>query len=361
MLRTWSLITICPFLLLSAYADDRPYVTKEVRFNGGSSDVVLAGELTYPTDGGSYPAVILITGSGPQDRDETLGAHKPFKVLANFLSRRGYAVLRFDDRGIHESTGDYATATEEDFAADAAAAIRWLGTQPAIDNQRMGFIGHSEGGYIAPLAALEEKVEFMVLLASPVVPLVDVILLQEKEIAAAEGKSKSYIEESTLVTRKLIDIFRSSSSPEQARDQVISLFESHGSNLGLADRHAEYLLDVLPPAWWMWIVDYDPVPALESFDGPILAIYGAKDLQVSAIQNAPVMVKVLSHELSDVVVLDDLNHLFQLAKTGAPSEYASIKAVFDGRMLNVVGGWLDTVTKYGTDDTNTTNNQGSTK
>lgn len=157
---------------------ERPYRVETVRFAGGESDLLLEGELTMPYGDGPFSAAVLITGSGPQDRNESVAGHKPFLVLSDHLTRSGYAVLRYDDRGVGQSSGDYSVATAKDFAADAAAVFSWLQRHPKINPSRIGFIGHSEGGYIAPLAANSaHDVAFMVFLAGPAKPLLPDVMI----------------------------------------------------------------------------------------------------------------------------------------------------------------------------------------
>jgi alpha/beta superfamily hydrolase len=304
---------------------------------------MLAGEVTAPQTGGPFPAVILIAGSGPHDRNEDVAGHKVFLVLSDYLTKRGYAVLRYDKRGIGKSSGDYKTATMDDFAKDAGAAMRWLKTQSNIDTARVGFLGHSSGGYVAPLAAQRAGAAFQVLLAAPARKLTEEIYYQNTVIPRAVGKSEEWTALNMVATRELIKIYKSAETAGQLREQSKNLLEKYQSELGLPANHVEKSLELLPAVWWMWAVRYDPLPALKAYPGPVLAMFGGKDLQVSAEANASVMKKALSHEDSKTISFPELNHLFQPAKTGAPEEYVWIETTFDQCAMEAIANWLDSL------------------
>jgi uncharacterized protein len=321
----------------------RLYHVREVVFAGGTEGVMLAGELTTPQTGGAFPAVILIAGSGPHERNEEVAGHKVFLVLSDYLTKRGYAVLRYDKRGIGHSSGEYHIATMEDFANDAAAAMRWLKTQSNIDRDRVGFLGHSTGGYVAPLAAQSASAAFLVLLAAPARELAEVMNYQQTEIPRAMGKSEEWTARHGEAVRELIKIFKSAETAKQVRKQYEDLAEKYQGDLDLLGNSVEESLELLPAVWWMWAVHYDPLPALEAYPGPALAMFGGKDLQVSASANAPVMKNVLCHEASKTIVFPGLNHLFQPAKTGSIEEYAWIETTFDQSAMEAIANWLDSL------------------
>lgn len=322
---------------------ERPYHIREVVFPGGAEGVMLAGEVTMPQTGGPFPAVILIAGSGPQNRNEDVAMHKVFLVLSDYLTRRGYAVLRYDKRGIGESSGDYQTATMDDFADDAAAAMRWWKTQSNIDTARVGFLGHSSGGYVAPLAAQSVDAAFLVLLAGPARELAEVIEWQQTAIARAMGKSEEWIALNREAVRESIKISKSAKTAEQLREQSEELAEKYRNDQGLPANHVEKSLESLPALWWMWAMHYDPLPALKAYPGPVLALFGSKDLQVSASANAPTMRKVLYNEASKTIIFPGLNHLFQPAKTGSTEEYAWIETTFAPGAMEAIANWLDSL------------------
>lgn len=316
---------------------DRPYVVRPVSVPGGADGVTLAGELTMPEGEGPFPAVVLITGSGPHDRNETVSGHKVFLVLSDHLTRRGYAVLRYDDRGVAGSSGDFSTATTLDFATDAAAALAWLRNQPGIDPARAGYAGHSEGGYVASLAAPMERPDFMVLLAGPSQLLSDVIVLQQDEIMRAAGAVEAAIATSRVQAKGLLTILRTAETPEEAGYRMEALFRSDG----VPDDRIRENAELWATPWGLWVIDFDPRPALAAYDGPVLALFGETDLQVSAEANAPDMMEALRHPDSEVVTLPGLNHLFQPSETGLPDDYWKIPTTFDESALETIADWLD--------------------
>ncbi len=322
---------------------DRPYIIREVTFPGGAKEVKLAGELTMPHGDGPFPAIIMITGSGPQNRNEELAGHKPFLVFSDYMTRQGYAVLRYDDRGVGQSSGQFREATTKDFAADAASAMRWLRTQDNINIDLIGYAGHSEGGYIAPLAAQEEVPGFIILLAGPAQKLSDVILQQQIDIAKAHNKDEAEFKKIHVVIGGLVRILKSSSTPEEARKKLQAFLKKND----LSREQIDATIDLFATKWGLWIIDRDLMPSIKAYKGPVLAVFGGKDLQVSAEINAPIIEKALSHKASQVVTFPELNHLFQPAKTGSPEEYVWIETTFDESALKVIADWLKGVIARG--------------
>ncbi len=314
----------------------RDYVIETVLLPGGAEGVTLAGEFTRPHGDGVFPALVLISGSGPQDRNEELLDHKPFLVLSDYLTRSGYAVLRYDDRGVGESSGDFEAATSADFAEDAAAALAWLRDRADVDGSRSGYLGHSEGGLIAPLAAADERPDFMVLLAGPTQPLGDVIVLQGREIGAASGVPEAVLDLQTAQLTRVLEIL-----DEASPDAREARLRAYLASQDLPDAQVEAQTKQFASPWMNWVADYDPVPALAEYDGPVLALYGEKDLQVSAAANAPAMEGALTHGGSRTETLAGLNHLFQPAETGAPAEYFNIEVTFDEGAMKLIVEWLD--------------------
>ncbi len=329
---------------------ERPYRIETVRFPGGEGSVQLEGELTMPYGDGPFPAVVFITGSGPQDRNEKVAGHKPFLVLSDYLTRRGFAVLRYDDRGFGKSTGEYFKATPDDFAADAAAAFALLQHHPGVDGTQIGFLGHSEGGYIAPLAARRViDAAFMIFLAGPAKPLLSVMKDQVRDLLQSIGASETVIAKGTQQFIKLMEILRTTDNTEEAKIQLKAYLKKEGvstltgKKLSWFEFYEGVRLWASP--WGKWYAaGYDPLPALKSFNRPVLALFGGTDLQVSAKENAPIMASALMHPKSEVCVLLGLNHLFQPSESGKVEEYAKIKTTIDERALRKIGDWLETVT-----------------
>lgn len=314
---------------------ERPYKIESVQFAGGPG-VTLSGELTMPDTNGPHKAVVLISGSGPQDRDEALAGHRPFLVLSDHLTRAGYAVLRYDDRGFAQSTGSYGDASMRDFAEDAAGAFRYLEKRQEVNAKDIGFLGSSEGGYIAPAAAKLVDPAFMIFLAGPVRPFFDVLATQAVDIMRAEGKSEAEIK--ILVTQ--YDRANAILSKPAPLPQVRKELDTYLASQGLKLRDREDLLDTFATPWGVGYATYDPITALRALPNPVLALFGDKDLQVSAKEEAPVMRAALRHPLSNVQVFAGLNHLFQPAETGHPSEYEEIETTMSPQVLNRISEWL---------------------
>ncbi len=316
---------------------ERPYVIEEVSFPGGAEGVTLAGELTLPEGEGPFPAVVLISGSGPQDRNEELMNHKPFLIISDDLTRKGFAVLRYDDRGVADSTGDHSLATTEDFAMDAAAALAFLKTDGRVDAARTAYVGHSEGGIIAPLAAPVERPAAMVLLAGPTETLASVAVYQSRELVLADGGTQAQADAAADALEQAFGLLRANEDLDTVLEKTIALYEDAGLPRGMAESRARFTAS----PWMKWVMDYDPVPALEAYDGPVLALFGGLDKQVAPSENAAAMEEALSYPGSEVVVLEGLNHLFQPAQTGGMAEYATIEITFDEKALDTVSDWLD--------------------
>jgi uncharacterized protein len=317
-----------------------PYQSEDVTYSNKSAGNTLAATLTLPTGKGPFPAVLLICGSGPHDRDESLFGHKPFLVLADALTRRGIAVLRADKRGIGQSTGSYATATMADFATDAEAGIDYLLTRPEIDAHRIGLIGHSEGGVIAPMvAARNSHVDFIVMLAGSTVPGDQIIIEQGRLIALAEGESKEKVDENSVAQQKLFTITETEKDPVM-RDKALR-------DVLTAANTPEKMIDgqikTLTSPWFIYFLSYDPATALSKLTIPVLALNGEKDLQVPPAQNLPVIRKALDtagNKHYEADELPGLNHLFQTAKTGSPKEYGEIEETIAPSVLTKIGDWI---------------------
>jgi pimeloyl-ACP methyl ester carboxylesterase len=324
----------------------------------------LAGTLTIPKESGkdgAYPCAVLISGSGQQDRDETLLGHKPFLVIADALTRQGVAVFRYDDRGVGESGGrdQLEHATSADFANDAAAVVEFLKTQSGIDPDRIGLIGHSEGGLIAPLVATtREDVAFIVLLAGPGVTGREILELQGKLIFKAEGQSDEEIEAFSSRQKRLLDLVIAGADDDEIAEAYESMetknAEANGEVADGADEAADgagpsdlqqqirMQLQMLNNEWMRYFLTYDPRPALAKLTCPVLAINGTLDLQVWHEQNLPEIEKVMRAAGGDITIkrYENLNHLFQPAKTGGISEYALSEVTFDEAVLKDISDWI---------------------
>ena len=321
-----------------------PYRAEEVGYENSVQKVHLAGSLTLPQGGGPFPVVLLITGSGQQDRDESLLGHKPFLVLADYLTRRGIAVLRVDDRGAGGSTGDFAAATTADFVTDVEASVAYLKSRPDIDKKHIGLVGHSEGGVIAPIVAVDDpSIAFIVMMAGTGVPGDQILLYQEKNAMVSAGAAPDKVAASLAVNRKIFDLLKTDVDTETAKKQIVALLVPEVKAAGQPPQAADQAAAVFTSPWIRYFVKYDPAPTLRRVRCPVLAIDGSKDVQVPVDLNVPVIREALKNNPDATVqVLPGLNHLFQDAGTGQPDEYAKIEETISPTALKIMGDWIAT-------------------
>lgn len=334
-----------------------PYGVEELTFENPEAGITLAGTLTIPEGDGPFPAAVMVSGSGPQDRDETLLGHKPFWVIADHLARDGVAVLRFDDRGVGGSGGDFESATSEDFATDALAAVRYLRGRQEVDGEAVGIIGHSEGGLVGPMAASRApgEVDFLVLLAGTGVTGKEILLRQTDLIVRASGASESAAKAQVDSLNRMIAMVESGRAGEAEEEQLREIVDDALEALGPEERKAleesegglaeavSQAGDQLRSPWFRFFLSYDPAPTLGAVDCPVLALFGEKDMQVDPGQNAPRVEAALEEAgdvRSSVEILPGLNHLFQHAETGAPLEYGGIEETFAPEALGRISEWI---------------------
>jgi pimeloyl-ACP methyl ester carboxylesterase len=318
----------------------QPFPYDEVAVAIRNGRVRLAGTLTLPRTSGPHPAVVLITGSGPQDRNGTVSGHRPFLVWADFLTRLGFAVLRCDDRGVGGSTGKLLDSTEDDFARDLLAQVQYLKHRREIDPARIAVLGHSEGAAIAALAAsMSRDIASAVLLSGPAVPGEQILAAQSERIARVMGIPDLLAARSREIQRRLIALARSGAG----KPQLAAALERETASLS-ADEAAVVRgqlggqLDVAASRWFRSVLDFDPRPVLQRVRCPVLAVYGSLDLQAPADLNAPALRAALP--AARVEVLPGLNHLLQRAETGSPVEYTRIDETVAPAVLEMVGDWL---------------------
>ena len=331
-----------------------PYRQEEVTIQNGA--IVLAGTLTVPATAGAHPAVVLITGSGPQNRDEELLGIRPFRMIADHLTRAGIAVLRCDDRGVGGSTGSVPKSTTADFAEDVLAEVRYLEARPDIDKAHIGLLGHSEGGLVAPMAAAKSKsVAFIVLMSGPALTGEKTILAQAELIAGAERIPEEQVRANADLQRMMFAAVRSGigweavteAGEKVAMSAIARLPEEQRKVIGdpqaaARQRIAAQVASVRSP-WFKFFLDYDPAPTLAKVQVPVLALFGGKDLQVPAEPNRRVMEEVFAKSgLKDyrIVVMPDANHLYQQANTGSVSEYTTLKKEFLPGFLDLLTTWI---------------------
>jgi len=332
-----------------------PYLEEQVSYENKAAGIKLAGTLTLPRTGGLFPAVLLITGSGSQDRDETIFGHKPFMVIADDLTRRGLAVLRVDDRGVGGSTGSPTTATTEDFAGDVLAGVEYLKSRPDIDPHRIGLIGHSEGGVIAPMVAARSRdVAFVVLLAGTGVTGERILYEQGELISRAEGAPEDTIAKALAGQKKSFTVIKENKDPKAAEEKLKpvlaesfkALDEEQKKASGGEEQWVKTQIQTLNSPWFRYFLTYDPKTALVKVKCPVLAMGGSLDLQVPAKENLKAIEDALKAGGNTNVKTEELpglNHLFQKAKTGGVSEYAKSEETMSPAALKVMGDWIESV------------------
>lgn len=343
-----------------------PYTAEDVDFVDARAGVRLAGTLTVPEGKGPFPGVVLVSGSGPQNRDEEILGHRPFLVLADYLTRRGIAVLRYDDRGVGDSEGSFQSATTFDFADDARAALDFLAGRPEIDARRVGVIGHSEGAIVASILAARgaedgqaadenskagARAAFIVLLGGPGVRGDELLLMQSAALGRAMGVSEEQISEANRLNRELYSIAMSDGDIPALREKVVGVMEDpidSTSDLTEQEKDAykaqiQALADQLLSPWMRTFLALDPSDYLRKVGVPVLVLDGSKDLQVPARENLAAVAAALEsagNGAATLIELEGLNHLFQHATTGLPSEYGEIRETFAPEALQHIGDWI---------------------
>jgi len=333
-----------------------PYSVEEVVFKNTEANIILAGTFTYPHSDGIFPAVLLLSGSGPQDRDEAVFGHRPFFVLADYLTKRGIAVLRVDDRGTGGSTGDFEQATAIDFTSDAIAGVSYLRNRKEIDQERIGLIGHSEGGMIAPMVAIKNpSVAYMVLIASPGLAIKEMEYSGRARDLKSKGAGEDLIARERNVLENLFEVITQvtdSSAVKERFDKIIresfeGLSEKERKIIEISEQNLEAYIHEqflrLHSPWFRFYLNYDPGMVLEKITIPVLAINGGKDVQVPARENLRAIKAALEaggNKNYTIKELSNLNHLLQTAETGNISEYVKIEETISPIALMVIADWI---------------------
>ncbi|HEY0022012.1 MAG TPA: alpha/beta hydrolase [Longimicrobium sp.] len=337
-----------------------PYDEREVRFASRAPGVRLAGTLTLPRSHGRHPGVVLISGSGAQDRDETIAGHKPFLVLSDWLTRNGYAVLRVDDRGTGGSTGNVRTSTLMDIADDVRGAVDYLRGTAEIDTAAIGLIGHSEGGYVAPVvAAGDRSVAFVALLGAPSVGGRAVFAAQRSALARASGATPRTIRVDSVLNARVFSVLDARPADDSLAHAVDRVLGAWLRSLSGADRAtADSLLRGRTPAqdsasvefwksaWFRSVYFHDPATFLRRVDVPLLAVLGDLDLQVPAVQSAPAFNRLFRGERRRLLTLQlvpGVNHMLQTATRGTMDEYMLIEETIAPTVLRHITDWLSRV------------------
>jgi len=334
------------------------YKSEDVIYHNADKSLQYGATITIPEGKGPFPAAVLITGSGPQDRDETILGHKPFAIIADHLTRNGYIILRVDDRGVGKSTGDFGQSTSEDFAKDVSNSIDYLLTRPETDKKKLGMIGHSEGGMIAPMVAVARKdIDFIVLLAGPGVRITELMEEQNAAILRSMGISDSAVTEAKSLFRRIVNVIQSSADSLSALQQASVVMENWKatkseailSELGLADsnkrsEHVNQLVQQLHGTWFRYFINFNPRPYLEQLRCKVLALNGSKDIQVISSQNLPGIEAALKRSKAKAILVKELpglNHLFQDCNKCTVDEYGQLEETFSPFALQEIINWMN--------------------
>jgi len=329
-----------------------PYYSEDVTFQNTKANVSLAGTLTLPKKEGVFPVVILITGSGPQNRNEKILGHKPFLVISDYLTKKGIAVLRYDDRGFGKSTGNFTTATSADFATDVESAIAYLKTRKEVNKNKIGLVGHSEGGLIAPIVASKSNdVSFIVLLAGTGIQGDKLLLLQQELIARDTGESEEDIKKSIQTNAKIFEMVVKSNDDLKLKSDLTILMNETLKNdpstkipNGMTkNEFVSMQVNQITSPWIQYFFKFNPATVLEKVTCPVLAVNGEKDLQVPPKENLTAIKTALEkggNKNVSIIEFPNMNHLFQECKTGSPSEYATTEQTFSPIALAEISNWI---------------------
>lgn len=330
-----------------------PYESEEVTFRNEADQITLTGTLITPEGEGPFPAVLFITGSGPQDRDESLMGHKPFLVIADYLARLGIASLRYDDRGAGKSEGRHITSTITDFAQDADAGISFLAYRPEILRSSIGIIGHSEGGLIGPkLAGTNHAINFLVLLAPPGIALDKLAERQHRDGLLAKGIRSDLIARSMTDLRETLPLIKASTASRKELKQALSALvktqltqysEAELKALEWNPQLANRGISMMTTPWLRSLIEEDPAVYLKTLSIPVLALFGEKDTQVAAEPNASGLETALRKAANrdvEIHTIPGVNHLFQHADKGTMDEYGEIEETFSPEVLQLIGDWI---------------------
>lgn len=344
------------------------YNSTDVKFYNADHSAQLAGTITWPKDSATsassqpvFPAVILITGSGPQDRNETLFSHQPFAVIADYLTKKGFVVLRTDDRGVGESAGSFSKATSADFANDVDAAVDFLKKQPQVDTAHIGLIGHSEGGLIAPVVASRRTdIHDIILLAGPGIPIINLMTEQVAAVAAGNTKNENIIaaakqlymiaatevisgDDTSIVKKSIIDKEKKWASTQNK----LVLLQMNLLTAASIEANAITQFNAMNTVWYKYFLAFNPQPYLEKLTCNVLALNGSRDIQVLAASNLAGIKTSLGKSKAqhvEVMEMPGLNHLFQSCTTCTVAEYAELEESFSPAALEIISNWL---LKYG--------------
>lgn len=333
------------------------YYVENVSFQNKKDNITLGGTLTLPSKEGKFPVVVLISGSGAQNRDSELLGHKPFLLIADYLTQKGIGVLRFDDRGVGESGGNRNIATTKDFATDVAAAVDYLKTRKEINTKKIGLIGHSEGGIIAPMVAANSKdISYIVLLAGTGIPGDELLMQQTYLIGKAAGMTEEELKEAATANVKIYNIVKTEKNLEETRKQLATVLRASFDELPAEQKPSEneattiinQQLDMIVSPWFQFFVSYDPSLILKDVKCPVLVLNGEKDVQVPSKTNTQAIKNALEkggNKKVTVVEFPNTNHLFQECVTCSVDEYEKLEQTFSPVALKQIADWISVQVK----------------
>lgn len=335
-----------------------PYHADSIIIQNKKAGNQLGATVTYPREGKKFPAIVLISGSGAQDRDESIFAHKPYAVLADYFSQKGFLVIRYDDRGVNVSTGDFGASTSEDFADDAAAVVDYLLTRKDVDKKRIGLMGHSEGGMIAPMVANQKpEVDFVVLLAGPGVPIMQLMREQNEHLLLSSGADSADVTAyGNLYTQVMAEMFLKENAGDASRQNLLQIINNWAAQsspsalqlTGLKDsssrnRYIDGMMKEMQSPWMRYFMRYDPTPELQKMRAKVLALNGEKDIQVVADSNLKGIDAALKKSKSpsfQTRKMAGLNHLFQSCNECTVGEYGRLEETFSPEAMEAIYQWL---------------------
>lgn len=324
------------------------YLDQEVNYHNQRDNVWLSGTLTLPAGNEKHPAIMLIAGSGPNQRDSYFGGHRPFAVMADYLTRQGYIVLRSDKRGVYKSSGSFQAATLADLVRDTEAAVTFLKAHPRVDANNIILIGHSEGSLVSVMTAAEQSIQGLVSLAGPGMSVLDILLLQDQTEPAAKGATKAETDILLGFSQRFYQMILNTPSGEARKQKALALYDrlegveadvvsrwvnTNSGTLSIGAAQSDALYELL---------QQNPLPYWQAFTGEALVLNGSKDSQVPAQPNIDGILAAVTPQRARVEsdILDGLNHMFQTAETGANDEYASIDETISPEVLARIGRWL---------------------
>ena len=334
------------------------YEVNEFTYQGQDTKLTYGATITYPKDNTKHPLVILITGSGKQDRDESIFDHKPFAVLADYLTRKGFVVMRVDDRGAGKSTGNFNNSTTADFALDVEEHINYAKKLSMVDSNKIGLLGHSEGGLIAPMvAARNSSVAFIILMAGPAIPIIDLMALQNEKVLKSVGIAPAAIEAYLPLYRQIMKSVIAAKDKQDAIEQANTLtkdwfqktdkaFVKGTTNISTEadiNHYATSMAETLSTPWWKFFASYDPQPTLLKLQCPVLALNGTADIQVPANENLTAMESIFKksgNSRVSIQIMEGMNHLFQKCTACTVAEYGQLETTMEPAVLELLGKWL---------------------